>query len=501
MPHIAPTRIAPTHIAPTRTARGRNARGRNALARNALGRSAKLALLLLCACSQDFKLAEQLSSVTVTPLTSDAGVVATGSDTTLPLTLYATNGDVQVISVDLLNQAGDWFSLVETEMPLIESDGTATLTVRYEPGAEGLHWAHVTVNTNAGDGVVHSVDVRGEAATPQVRMYPTILDFGPVQTSMTVSQNVTVENQGRAPLTLADVEITNPRFSTVTPMPIDVAIGETITLTFTYEGDDQTEQTGAAALDLGASIGPLTLRANACSTASGDLYDTDSDGFSFCAGDCDDWDADINANGLETCDGADQDCDGSVDEGTSCVDDDGDGLTEDDGDCNDGDDAVSPIESEVDNNGIDDDCDGLTDDGTVDGDSDGYSRSAGDCDDTDPDVYPGAPESADGADNDCDSTVDEGTSVYDDDADGYTEAAGDCDDSDDSAFPGRPESADWIDNDCDGTVDEGTNSYDDDGDGFTETGGDCDDSAAAVNPGAVEIASNMIDDNCDGVRS
>ena len=50
-------------------------------------------------------------------------------------------------------------------------------------------------------------------------------------------------------------------------------------------------------------------------------------------------------------------------------------------------------------------------------------------------------------------------------------------------------------------MDEGTNSYDDDGDGFTETGGDCDDTASAVNPGEAEISGNMIDDNCDGIRS
>jgi hypothetical protein len=47
----------------------------------------------------------------------------------------------------------------------------------------------------------------------------------------------------------------------------------------------------------------------------------------------------------------------------------------------------------------------------LDADADGYKAVADggmDCDDTDASVYPGAQEIADGKDNDCDGTVDEG---------------------------------------------------------------------------------------------
>lgn len=53
--------------------------------------------------------------------------------------------------------------------------------------------------------------------------------------------------------------------------------------------------------------------------------------------------------------------------------------------------------------------DETTSDGT-DADGDGYTIDEGDCNDNDPDVYPGAKEVADGKDNDCDGTVDEGFS-------------------------------------------------------------------------------------------
>jgi hypothetical protein len=45
-------------------------------------------------------------------------------------------------------------------------------------------------------------------------------------------------------------------------------------------------------------------------------------------------------------------------------------------------------------------------------------------------------EVANGRDDDCDGTVDEGTSAGDDDGDSYTEDGGDCDDTDPSLSPG-----------------------------------------------------------------
>jgi hypothetical protein len=176
---------------------------------------------------------------------------------------------------------------------------------------------------------------------------------------------------------------------------------------------------------------------------------------------------------------------------------DGDGWTVCAGDCDDGDPAVRPGAPEV-ADGADQDCDGTIDEGTdaYDDDGDGLSEDDGDCNDGDPSVVPGATEDmGNGIDDDCDGVVDQGTTDLD--VDGYAVLGGDCDDTEPTVFPGAPELPDGLDNDCDGSIDEGTSLVDDDGDGVSEAGGDCDDADPLVGPGMAEVP-NYRDDDCDG---
>jgi hypothetical protein len=85
----------------------------------------------------------------------------------------------------------------------------------------------------------------------------------------------------------------------------------------------------------------------------------------------------------------------------------------------------------------------------------------------------------------------------DNDGDGFTETQGDCDDTNSAIKPGAVEVANGVDDNCNATVDEGTENYDDDGDGYSEVGGDCNDATSAIGPAATESC-NGTDDNCNG---
>ncbi len=301
------------------------------------------------------------------------------------------------------------------------------------------------------------------------------------------------------------------------------------------------------------------------------------------AGDCDDTNPSIRPGQAETCNGIDDDCDGTPDNGIPFqdfyVDADGDGFgaatsapvhscqttvqgrVSNPGDCNDADPTIKPGAVELCNK-ADDNCDGQMDNGIAfvsyypDVDGDGYGDALAqsesscapvlgkvmnnsDCNDQSATTKPGAPEVCNGADDDCDTQVDEGltfaTYYPDADGDGFGAAGAapqssclavpgkvtnnqDCNDASAQVKPTATEICNGIDDNCAGGPDDGLtfSQYyvDADGDGFGAAGSqpqsacaavsgkvtnntDCNDANPAVKPMAPETC-NGVDDNCNG---
>ena len=242
------------------------------------------------------------------------------------------------------------------------------------------------------------------------------------------------------------------------------------------------------------------------------------DGYADNAEDCDDGNPLISPLGTEVCDEVDNNCDGTVDEDSAA---DASEWYRDSDEDSYGDPAATLTSCDepsgyVDNDEDCDDTDGALNPDTVwyaDGDEDGegtpnstttsctqpsgYVDNATDCDDGDPLSSSSGTETCDGADNDCDSSVDEGVKTtwyldYDGDNYGdssithescnapakYVAAGGDCDDTDTAYNPGATPGCDGEDYDCDGSVDN-----DADGDGAADVscgGTDCDDTVSTV---------------------
>ncbi|MEJ2464549.1 MAG: putative metal-binding motif-containing protein [Candidatus Thiodiazotropha sp.] len=169
----------------------------------------------------------------------------------------------------------------------------------------------------------------------------------------------------------------------------------------------------------------------------------------------------------------------------------------------------------------------------TDADNDGYYAEGDSCgtladfNDNEATAYPGATEDcSDGIDNDGNGKVDAADPnavncpaiCTDMDADGYSTEGGscgaiDCDDNNAAVNPGAVEvCSDAVDNNCNGLTDTADSNAvncpvdctDSDADGYSIEGGscgavDCDDNNPEINPGALEICGDAVDNNCNAL--
>ncbi len=205
-------------------------------------------------------------SIALTPATLSFGSVVLGSTATLTAQVRNSGtATLNVTSIALCGGSSPEFGW-SPSAPLSIAPGQATtLTVTYQPSAEGTDSGCLAISSNDAASPVVNLGVGGTGvaqAVPAVALSPTSLDFGTVTVGSSASRTASIQNTGTGPLSVTDISLcsgTSPEFTWSPSAPLTVAAGQSATLTVTYRPTEAGADTGCVAI---ASNDPAKPTAN-----------------------------------------------------------------------------------------------------------------------------------------------------------------------------------------------------------------------------------------------
>ena len=460
-------------------------------------RSLFLIIPLFLSCKSENEVRLQRREIRTNQNTYDAGITAVGDRYTFAVILQSI-GLGPITITDIQSSDPDHFVVLDSwkqedldgdnfldglvlEGASEEDPAQAVVEINFRPDVEGNFRAKLTIisndstteeRTEDGQGIWRAA-MRGVGKIPCLRILPSFYDYGEKPPGGYFSSNLTLQNCGRAPLTISSFDFDGSEsFYAASATPIYIlANDEEIGQIAWIPANNQPESVSVSLVVNDPYFDQeIIITGNNCEDSTPEFWDLDEDGWTVCGGDCNDDDPTINPEAQEIQGNLiDDNCNELIDADdiTDILsDEDNDGYTESEGDCNDYSADISPEALEIPNN-TDDNCNGIIDEDTIqkDDDGDGWSEREGDCNDNDALIFPDTEDVENSIDDDCDGFIDEGSVSYDDDGDGVNENEGDCDDNDPWTFPSAEEDCDNVDNNCNDLIDEG-----EEGEGTTACG-------------------------------
>ena len=161
--------------------------------------------------------------------TLDFGEVTAGQARDLPLLLRNAGGST--LTVSSVSSSNALFRVVLPAIPVsVAAGGQISLTLRFAPTAAGPQAATLAVNSNDQLLPRWEIALRGSGIAPPAgppQTPPVILrvDFGNVTAGQFAERNVTVMNNGTAPLTITAAVFSNPAFTGSPATPFIVVAG------------------------------------------------------------------------------------------------------------------------------------------------------------------------------------------------------------------------------------------------------------------------------------
>jgi len=197
----------------------------------------------------------------------ELGSVTVGNTKTLAVKIYNLGDDdleinkiyissVKYTGSELVGGAENSFNLSGFTLPMtINANSDNTFNINFTPQTIGNYEATITVESNAGN---KTTTVTGQGAGGKAVYSVTSVDFGQVATGRSVTQIITLKNEGNAPLTITGV--TAPSSSSpftvndATLTGLQIAPNGTYNIIVTYTPTAEVSNTGSFTITTDAAV-------------------------------------------------------------------------------------------------------------------------------------------------------------------------------------------------------------------------------------------------------
>jgi hypothetical protein len=170
------------------------------------------------------------ASATLSPATLDFGAQLVGtSSSAQSFTITATQG---CVSVGAISTTGD-FSQTNNCSSVLATGASCSAQVTFTPAATGLRSGTLTVPT--GNTTLTS-SLSGTGVAPAPVFTPAAVNFGNQRVATTVSQNLTLANNGTAPLNISAITLSgSAEFNETNNCPASLAPGASCTVSVAFK--------------------------------------------------------------------------------------------------------------------------------------------------------------------------------------------------------------------------------------------------------------------------
>jgi hypothetical protein len=206
--------------------------------------------------------------IAVTPSSVSFGKVVIGATNTS--TVIVQNSGSATLQVTQVTTSGTPFSLSGVAVPFsVAAGGAASFNAQFAPSTAGNFSGSLSISSNGSTSpLTVPIAGTGVAATYQLSLSPTSLNFGSLTTGSSTTQTVTLTNTGNSAVSISQIAASGTGFSVSTLGSFSLAPGQATSFSVGFAPSAAGSFTGSVAVTNNATSSPLVMALSGNATVS-----------------------------------------------------------------------------------------------------------------------------------------------------------------------------------------------------------------------------------------